>query len=67
MRCQAFQLFADSHDADGIARPRRTTNLFIVYSLVLRNSRDLSKAIQESLPQSIPGLDIGVAFFGEAG
>jgi hypothetical protein len=67
VRGQALQLFADRHDADWIARPGKTTNLLVVSSLILRNSSDPLEAVQEPLPQLIPGLDIGVGFFGEAG
>jgi len=67
VRCQAFQLFADRHDTDRIAGSRRTTNLFVVSSLILRDSSDLLEAGQEALPQLIPGLDIGVALFRKAG
>jgi hypothetical protein len=67
MRRQALQLFASGHDADGIASPRRTTNLFAVSRLVVRDDSDLLEAIQEALPQLIPGLGVGVSFFREAG
>ena len=50
VRCQALQLFADGHDADGIPRPRRTTNLLVVSSLIIRHSSDLFETVQESLP-----------------
>ena len=40
MRREALQLFADGHDADGIARSRGTTNLFAVSRFILRNSSD---------------------------
>ena len=35
--------------------------------LVTRHGSGLLKAVEESLAQLIPGLEVGVALFGEAG
>jgi hypothetical protein len=53
---QALQLFPDRHDADGIARPRWTTDGLFELLLVTRQGGGLLIIAEEALAQLIPGL-----------
>ena len=48
--CEALQLFAHRHDADGIARSRGATHRFLQSSVIRGHGSNLLKAAEEALP-----------------